>query len=197
MIDSETYWQKQDPILLSQLTEKTPTVKIFKQTMGLSMKNIYQIALKYGYSKPYSEFFKVYDKIARKIYKNAPLTTGLNQLIQNLLQRHFSLGLVSASPQKWIDYFLSRLPQPAIFQTIISINDSDLAAKPAPDGYLAAIKQLQVKPENTIILEDSIYGIQSAKKSGAYVICLTEHWPPNYSAPGADRYIKTLSELNL
>lgn len=187
MLDSESYWQKENRIF----------PEISKQTMGQSMKNIYQIALKHGYNHPYAQFFKAYDQQAVKIYSRAPLTSNLPQLFQKLIKAHFRLGLVSASPIKWINYVLARLPQPNIFNVIISINDSDLPSKPAPDGYLEAMKQLHVNPAETIILEDSGYGVQSAKASGAYTICLTEHWPKNYSAPGADRYIKNLVQLNL
>ena len=39
--------------------------------------------------------------------------------------------------------------------------------KPYPDCFLKAMKMVGVTPEETIIFEDSVYGLQSAKDSGA------------------------------
>jgi beta-phosphoglucomutase-like phosphatase (HAD superfamily) len=52
--------------------------------------------------------------------------------------------------------------------------------KPAPDGYNEMMKVLKVKPENTIILEDSNSGIKSATASGAFVISISENSIPGY-----------------
>ena len=71
----------------------------------------------------------------------------------------------------------------------------EIKPNPAPDGYLKAMKQLEVKPENTMILEDSQLGIDSAKAAGAFAICLTELHPQNYHPAGADLYVKNIPEL--
>ena len=182
--------------MFSRLVNKNQLQGILKITRGLSIRKIYPIALKYGYSKPYRQFLSAYNQTAKYIYKNAVLTPGLNQMIKKLTQNNFRLGLVSASPRKWINYVLNRLPNPAVFNTVISTIDSRLPAKPAPDAYLTAMKYLKTQPQQTIILEDSRYGIQAAKASGAHTICLTQFWPKHYSAPGADRYVNSLKEVD-
>ncbi|WP_375704766.1 HAD family hydrolase, partial [Bartonella sp. AD328YNZD] len=45
--------------------------------------------------------------------------------------------------------------------------------KPAPDIFLFAAKQLQVEPQNTIVIEDSIHGVHAAKAAGMRVIGFT------------------------
>lgn len=89
---------------------------------------------------------------------------------------------------------MARLKQP-ITVTISLHEHPGFRPKPAPDGYLAVMKQLQVKPENTIILEDSQLGIDSARAAGTFVICTTEFHPPNYHPAGADLYVANLAEL--
>lgn len=42
--------------------------------------------------------------------------------------------------------------------------------KPHPEGFLKAMQQFNISPENTIIFEDSIDGIQAAVDSGACVM---------------------------
>ncbi|WP_375606394.1 MULTISPECIES: HAD family hydrolase [unclassified Bartonella] len=45
--------------------------------------------------------------------------------------------------------------------------------KPAPDIFLFAAKQLQVEPQNTIVIEDSIHGVHAAKAAGMRAIGFT------------------------
>lgn len=134
------------------------------------------------------------NRLAEKIYSQAALTPGVNQLLDQLVHDGYRLGLVSGSAPAWIQLVLKRLPQ--TFAAVLSLHDHPRCrSKPAPDGYLAVMKQLQVKPENAIILEDSQLGIDSAKAAGALVICTTEFHPKNYRPTGADLYVKNIQEL--
>ncbi|WP_455474447.1 HAD family hydrolase [Bartonella sp. B30(2025)] len=45
--------------------------------------------------------------------------------------------------------------------------------KPAPDVFLFAAQKLNAEPKNTIVVEDSIYGVQAAVKAGMRVIGFT------------------------
>lgn len=42
--------------------------------------------------------------------------------------------------------------------------------KPAPDLFLLAAKKKNVPPEQSIVIEDSIAGLQAAKAAGAFGI---------------------------
>ncbi|HSW88764.1 MAG TPA: HAD family hydrolase, partial [Candidatus Saccharimonadales bacterium] len=72
---------------------------------------------------------------------------------------------------------------------------SDLPHKPAPDGYLEAIRMLGSTPQSTIILEDSNAGIASAKAAGAFVIGLRENLVEGQSQNGADIYADNINEV--
>ena len=45
--------------------------------------------------------------------------------------------------------------------------------KPAPDGFLKAAEVLQTRPQNCLVFEDSIAGIQAAKTAGMWVVAIT------------------------
>ncbi|WP_336276342.1 HAD family hydrolase [Bartonella sp. CB178] len=45
--------------------------------------------------------------------------------------------------------------------------------KPAPDVFLFAAQQLDAKPRNTVVIEDSIHGVHAAKAAGMRVIGFT------------------------
>ncbi len=52
-------------------------------------------------------------------------------------------------------------------------NDSVTHPKPDPEMYQAAMERLDVSPEETLIVEDSLYGIAAARASGATVLEVT------------------------
>lgn len=45
--------------------------------------------------------------------------------------------------------------------------------KPAPDVYLYAADKMHAKPENTIVIEDSVHGVRGAAKAGMRVVGFT------------------------
>ena len=56
-----------------------------------------------------------------------------------------------------------------IFDLIITADDV-YQAKPHPEPYLKAFESLRVRPEECVIIEDSMTGIQAAIASGAVTI---------------------------
>lgn len=66
------------------------------------------------------------------------------------------------------------LPIPAVFITAEDVQNG----KPAPDGYLAAAKALDVSPEECIAFEDSPVGLSAAYAAGAQVFSVGSHLAP-------------------
>jgi HAD superfamily hydrolase (TIGR01509 family) len=75
------------------------------------------------------------------------------------------------------------------------------AGKPAPDLFLFAAKSLGVAPEESIVVEDSVAGIQAAKAAGMPAIGFIgglHHGPPSaerLAAAGADHVVETMAEV--
>jgi len=57
-----------------------------------------------------------------------------------------------------------------IFSRDLVENGTIAKAKPAPDMYLYTVEQMKYKPENCIVFEDSIPGLQAAKSAGIMAI---------------------------
>lgn len=53
-------------------------------------------------------------------------------------------------------------------------NEDVKHAKPAPDIYTKAIRQLGLMPEECLIVEDNENGIKAARDSGAHVLIVAE-----------------------
>ena len=196
IIDSEAVWSKREKEFLINLLGQEIYEKIKDHLMGSTTNVIYDLIKQYGGTISKKDFLKEYDRQAMHVYSLSTPTNDINKLLQKLTDLGFRIGLVSASHRLWIDEVLKKIRNGNLFDYTLSLTErSDLRPKPAPDGYLEAIKILGSTPEKTIILEDSNKGIAAAKASGAFTICLREHLADDYPSTGADMYIENLKTL--
>jgi|SRR3989344_3612232 len=95
----------------------------------------------------------------------------IKELIDFLKEKKKSLAIVSASPKERLEKTVSEdfLRK---FDIVLSENDYE-KGKPEPEPYLTAIKRLNLKPEECVVIENAPLGIESAKSAGAYCIALT------------------------
>lgn len=186
IINSEKAWVPHQQKFSTSLFGKKIYQKI-GSTIGLSIDTIYQNAVKHGFKMDINKYYEFYDKQAKVIYEAAQPTQNIEILVHYLRKNKLKLGLVSSSRGVWINLALIKLKMKDVFNFILSLNDEKLIRpKPHPDGYIAAMKGLVVSPRQTIILEDSNIGIDSAKSSGAYTIAYKEHLFLGYIQKGAD-----------
>lgn len=108
------------------------------------------------------------------------------------------VGLASSSPRQVIDAVLDSLGITDIFAATVSTEEVGVG-KPAPDGYLAACRQLGVDPAQAVAVEDSTNGLLSAKAAGMALIGLPNPFnPPTPEAIGAaDAVLSRLDELTV
>jgi len=82
------------------------------------------------------------------------------------------LALVSGSHRATILFVLEKLDILSHFSVVLGAEDYP-RSKPAPDGFLKALKLLSVSAENAMVFEDSTPGITSAKSAGIYTVAIT------------------------
>ncbi len=195
IIRSEQLWNEREPPYLRRILGPDIASQISGKTRGLSASMIYEWAKGLGYRGSKSEMYKGYDVLAKRIYEEGPITEGIDGLIRALHEKDVILGLVSSSRKPWIMTVVGRLTNGNAFQFIESVDDHpELRPKPAPDGYIAAMRALKVTPEHTLIIEDSQTGINAAIASGAHVCCFTLH-AEGELPHGIDRYVHSVKEL--
>lgn len=196
IIDSESVWPRYEEKFLPKLLGKNIYFRMKDQMLGTTLNKLYEIAKSYGSTIDKKQFVKCFDTNAKIVYKKAKIIKNIDKLIDKLVSLNFKLGLVSASRQLWIDLTLAKMKKSAAkFDYVLSVNDQGIATKPSPDCYLLAIKKLCSKPSLTIIVEDSKRGVKSAKASGAFTVCLTEHLAPTQISQEADLYVSGIGEL--
>ena len=98
-----------------------------------------------------------------------PVKKGAVELLAHLKARGTSVGLATSSNTERALKNLNSANLADYFQAVIG-GDQVERGKPHPDIYLRALAALQAKPEETVALEDSDYGIQAAFAAGLRVI---------------------------
>lgn len=195
IINSEEAWHRYLDNVWNELIGPE-TASVFRFPVGMTPSSIYSEAVKHGSKVSEEQFYKQFNEIAEKVYKESPFTGGIDELGNFLVDREYKIGLVSSSPKAWIDKVLERLTFRDHIASIVSINDKpELKPKPHPGSYIESIDQLGANSDTTIILEDSNSGIQAAKAAGAFTIGLTAHLLPAYTQHGADIYAHTVDDV--
>lgn len=194
-VNSEAYWAVYEHKFLPQLFGEEIAGKI-GDMVGRSINDTYTKAKGLGYNIDIQEYYRRFDEISLKVYAEAEITPGIEELADKLQGHGFKLALVSSSPQSWIDQVLARISFYDKLEVVLSIHErNDLRPKPEPDGYIDAMKHLNVSPEGTIVLEDSNPGIAAGKAAGAFTIGLKQNLKSGYQQIGADAYADKASDV--
>ncbi len=97
------------------------------------------------------------------------LTENIVSVLTWLKNKNYRIGLASSGEYSSLINILDITHLKSFFDVIVSGNDMPLS-KPAPDVYLEALLQLELKASDCIAVEDSVHGIQAA--TSANIECL-------------------------
>jgi len=103
------------------------------------------------------------------------------------------LGIASGALRHEILAILRRSRLDHYFRFIVAAGETT-AGKPAPDPYRRAAELHGLPPAQCVAIEDSRWGIESAKRAGLRCVGITQTYPAS-ELPGADRIIDSLDEF--
>jgi beta-phosphoglucomutase len=75
------------------------------------------------------------------------------------------MAVATSASEKRTRFTLDRLQLTRHFAAIVTANDV-LNGKPDPAIYYLAAEQMGVRPENVVVIEDSVSGVRAAKSAG-------------------------------
>jgi beta-phosphoglucomutase len=105
------------------------------------------------------------------------------------------IGIASGALRDEIELMLRGAGLRDAFRFIVSAGDTD-RTKPEPDPYLRAAELHGVPPAACVAIEDSHWGLLSARAAGMRTIAVT-HTYPRTSLTEADAVIDSLDELTV
>ncbi len=134
-----------------------------------------------------------------------PLYPGLDDMIYQIRAAQLKLAIVSGARRSEIEAVLSAVRWGDQVGLIVSADDLAVGvSKPAPDGYLLAIEQLNrqftglnLRPHECLAVEDSFAGIEAAKRAGVPVLGVAHAYPYQMIHRRATWVVDYLYEVNL
>ena len=111
----------------------------------------------------------VLDIISNYYKKTALLKSGAKELLEKLDKHNIPMTVASSNNKKEIERAFERLGIAKYFDRIFTCEEVG-AGKTKPDIYLRAAEYLGTRPEETVVFEDVIHAIRTAKQAGFQVV---------------------------
>lgn len=115
---------------------------------------------------------------------------GAADWVRCLNERGWLQAVASSAPRLNIEVVLGALGLTGLFQATTSAEDVE-NGKPAPDVFLMAASRLGASPDECIVVEDAVAGVEAARRAGMRVIGVGG----NGDLAAADLTTPTLAEL--
>ena len=136
------------------------------------------------------------EDLYREIYKpHIKPVKGLVNLLEQIHIARIPMAIATSGIKVNIDYMFEHVAIRHYFKEVIYSKDIK-RGKPDPEIYFVTAKKLNVHPENCIVFEDSVPGIQSAKAASMKVIAITTTHTPEELHP-ADKLIHDYDEISI
>ena len=123
--------------------------------------------------------------LKKKIKKNAQIIK-----LFKIFKKKYKIGVATNAVRSTLDICLSNLNIKKYVDFSIS-NEEVLNSKPHPEIYLRSLIKMNLKPKETLVIEDSYFGRRSAQESGCYLYPVKSIQEVNLTK--INRFIKNLS----
>lgn len=126
---------------------------------------------------------------------------GAVELIAAAASDGVAVGVCSGALRPEIELAARTVGALGHFQWIVAAEDV-ARGKPDPEGYLLALEQARratgrrIRPERSLVVEDSPAGIQAGQDAGCRVLAVTTSYPADQLS-AADRIVGRLHEVTL
>lgn len=148
------------------------------------------------------EVLKIQEDDAKKIYdlkqektiqylkENIESSPKNMEICETLLSEGYSIFCVTNSIRLTVEIILKGMRIYPYFKGIIS-NQDTTESKPSPQPYLTLFTKYGLNPKECLILEDSPHGIESARKSGGNLLCVS-----NCNDVTIENILNTITKIN-
>ena len=111
---------------------------------------------------------KKYQEVLRNDLRHVP---GVVDAIHSFAEK-LPLAVVSGSGREDVLWALEKLKVKDRFRFVLGAEDYP-NSKPSPEGFLKALKILNVEPARSLVFEDSAAGISAGRAAGMKVVAIT------------------------
>jgi beta-phosphoglucomutase len=123
-----------------------------------------------------------------------PEMPGLSQFLDLLDAAGIKSAIVSGGHRGYIERLIGMLGITDRFEYVVSADDIPYR-KPDPEPFLLAARELGVRPDECLVVEDSYSGCQAARAAGMKLVWMRPY--PGMSAPECDLAIDDFTSPKL
>ncbi|MFH0860482.1 MAG: HAD family phosphatase [Candidatus Altiarchaeota archaeon] len=123
---------------------------------------------------------------------------GVRELLKELREKGIKTAVGTSSNTSTTELVLKAAGLWQYFDAIATFNDVE-NGKPNPDIFLKAAERLGAKPEDCVVLEDSPFGVQAARRAKMKVIAVTtgNHRREHLKKEKPNMIVDTLEVVNV
>ena len=136
-----------------------------------------------------------YQRSLRLIVSQSELP-GVTETLDSAQAMGLRYGLASSGERSWVLDNLTRLGLHNRFECIYTREDVD-AVKPDPELFQRAMKHLGLQPEETVVFEDSPYGIMAARAAGCFCVAVPNETSKQLDLSQASLRVSALNQFHL
>ncbi len=156
-----------------------------------TLENAAKYFIELGLDKTVDEIIKdIYDFSFNKYKNEIPAKPGMTELIKKLYENGDTICLLSASPVQCAEAAFERLSILKYFDKLLSCQDLE-TDKTVPETFTKVSTSFGFKPQDTIVYEDALYSIRSAKAAG----CKTAAIYDDFAATEWEEILKMADEI--
>ena len=198
LIDSTDIWHEIDRKFFAKRGMEIP--KDYAQHivhLGLTQAAIYTKET-YGFKESIQEIIDEWHNMSIDMYEHhVPLKEGALELLELFKKNNVKMAIATANDERLYRPCLERLGIENYFDYVADVNSAK-EGKQSAKIYLDLAKQMNAKPENTLVLEDMPTCVKTAHKSGFVAIAVYDNASKDYDEQkrmDSHLFIKDFSEL--
>ena len=175
LVDSEPIWRRAEREVFAEVGVILSDDDC-RSTMGMRCDAV--VALWYQ-RRPWNDVapsdvqIRIEARVLHLMQTQGEAMPGVESALDLVERIALKLAVASSSSPALIDGALERLGVLRRFAVRCSAFD-EVAGKPDPAVFLSAAKRLNVEPQSCVAFEDSVAGVQSARRAGMFVIAVPD-----------------------
>ena len=176
LLDSMHVWRNAGPLYLESLGI-VPHEDITKSSGAKTLLEAAEyLRLRYNINKTAERIVsEINASIEDAYYNRVQLKENTCELLMNLKENGIKLTIATLTDKYLVTAALLRLGIIDIFDNIFSCGDMGVG-KDKPDIYIKAAQSMGTSPFESVVFEDALYAMQTAKNAGFRVVAVYDKW---------------------
>lgn len=192
ILDSMSIWEKAGEMFLGSLGIKAePKLAEIMYCMSMSEGAAY-LKERYHLNMDEEKIIEGINHTIEDYYAyEVQIKEGVGQFLKDMNQSGMKMVIATSSDRQVFERALNRLHIKNYFDKIFTSTEIG-SSKVKPDIYLAAAEYMGTNPKDTLVFEDALYAIQTAKSAGFLTVGVYDS-----SSEGDWKEIKRISDISV